>query len=160
MSSIKASLDRADREIVAEVQKLHVGAQVYRFLRIALFAFVGSLPLTIDTGTIGWGALVSLATGALETTFRQFYPAFPLGKTTSAVTQAVKDQATQLATAAINAHVEDYQAGLATQVAVSAMLAQAAKLGHPTTGDGLTPSSHPAEPAPTAVDAKPPAASA
>lgn len=119
--SLKQSLDKADRELVTAVQKMHVGAQVYRFLRIALFAFVASLP--IGTSNLGWSALGALGAGALETAFRQFYPAFPLGKTTSAVTRAVKDQATQLATAAINAQVEDYQAGLATQAAVSAMLA-------------------------------------
>lgn len=114
---------KVDREVVDGVQRLHVGAQVYRFLRVALFAFVASLPLTIDTRTLGWGALGSLGAGALETAFRQLYPAFPLDKATGVVTRAVKDQATALATAAINEHVDNYQANALLQKTVSQLLA-------------------------------------
>lgn len=141
MSSLARILDKVDREVVADVQKVHVGAQVYRFLRIALFAFVASLP--VSTSHLGWSALGALGAGALETAFRQAWPAFPLDKATSVVTHAVKEQATQLATAAINAHVDNYQDSLVTQATVTAMLAAQAK---------TTP--------PPVPDAKPPAAAA
>lgn len=147
MASLKLTLDKADRELVTAVQRMHVGAQVYRFLRIALFAFVASLP--ISTSHLGWSALGALATGSLEVAFRQFYPAFPLDKTTSAVTQAVKEQAMQLATAAINERVENYKDGLANQAAVAAMLAPAK-----TTGQTAGQAAQPPTPVP---DAKPPA---
>lgn len=158
--SLKQSLDEVDRELVTAVQKMHVGAQVYRFLRLALFGIISGVVAHWTTSGAMTVPTAAATAGALETAFRQFYPAFPLGGTTSAVTQAVKDQATQLATAAINAHVEDYQAGLANQAMVTSMLAEARKLGQPATGGWLTPPSHLAEPAPAAVDAEPPAASA
>jgi hypothetical protein len=129
VSSLKQIFNKVDREVVADVQRVHVGAQVYRFLRVALFAFLASLP--VHTGNLGWSALAALGAGALETAFRQLYPAFPLDKATSVVTHAIKEQATALATAAINAHVENYQASQATQAAVTAMLAQAGKSGQP-----------------------------
>lgn len=149
MTSLKRILDKADKELVEDVQRLHIGAQVYRFLRVALFAFVTALPVTVSTGTLGWGAVASLGAGALETAFRQLYPAFPLDKTTSVVAHAVKEQATELATAAINAHVENYQAGLANQALVTAMFA----------AQKTAQENHPAVAAPPTPDAKPPAAS-
>lgn len=154
MSSLKSILDKVDREIVADVQRVHVGAQLYRFLRVALFAFAASLPLTIDKGTVSWAVLASLGAGALETAFRQLYPAFPLNKATSVVTNAVKEQATQLATAAINAQVENYQAGLQHQALVTAMLA-----AQKTASTAPSQAGHPAEAEPSSPDAKPPAGS-
>lgn len=157
MSSLTRIFNKVDREVVAEVQSLHVGAQVYRFLRIALFAFIASLP--VDTSHLGWSALGALGVGAAETAFRQLWPAFPLDKATNVVTQAVKEQATALATAAINDHVANYQAGLATQAAVTAMLAQA-KTPQP---GPAAPGAEPAPPAGVPVsasDSTPPAASA
>lgn len=157
MPSLKHILDKADRELVAAVQRVHVGAQIYRFLRVALFAFATSLPLTIDTNTLSWGVLASIGAGALETAFRQLYPAFPLAKSTSVVTQAVKDQATHLATQAINAAVEDHQAALATQSAVTSFLAaQAQRTGEAAARAALAQTGEPA----AVPDAKSPAAAA
>jgi hypothetical protein len=149
-------LDKVDRATVAEVQKLHVGAQVYRFLRVAAFAFLASLPL--GTSNLGWQALAAVGAGALETAFRQLYPSFPLDKATSVVTQAVKEQATALATAAINARVEDYRVGLAAQTAVTTMLAQAGKTAQAVAASEPQPV-HAAEPPTAAPVAKPPATS-
>lgn len=157
MSSLTRILNKADREVVDQVRRLHVGAQAYRFMRVALFAFLASLPVTIGSGKVGWGVLASLGAGALETAFRQQFPAFPLDKTTGVVVRAVKEQATQLATAAINAQVEDYKASLASQAAVTSMLAQARTVlaaGVPVVAD------HPAPAEVPSLDAKPPAVSA
>lgn len=158
MASLTRILDKADRELVADVQRVHVGAQMYRFLRVALFAFVASLPVTSSTGTLGWSVLASLGAGALETAFRQLWPAFPLDKATSVVTHAVKEQATQLATAAINAQVEDYKAGVATQNAITSFLAEATRKGQAAGAAAFAQASQPAETATPIPDAKSPAA--
>lgn len=155
MPSLKSILDKVDRQIVADVQKVHVGAQVYRFLRVALFAFVTSLPVTIDTNTLSWGVLASLGAGALETAFRQYKPSFPLDKTNGVVVQAVKEQATQLATAAINAAVEDHQHGVAMQAGITSFLAaQAQRTGEAAAQAALAQTGGPA----AVPDATPPAA--
>jgi hypothetical protein len=128
--SLQDTFDKADREIVAAVQKLHIGAQVARFLRITLFAFIGALP-ALATGDLSWATLAPVITGALETEFRQLYPSLPLGGATGVVTSAIKTQATNVATAAVDNLIADAKARADQVAAALGLVKDATNAGVP-----------------------------
>lgn len=107
MSALKDTFDKVEGEITAQLQTLHLTAQIGRFLRIAAFAFVSSLPVSVPSGRIGWAALLSLGAGALEAAYRQVKPALPISEATGTVATAIKTQAMQLATGAIDSVISE-----------------------------------------------------
>jgi hypothetical protein len=139
MSKIETTLDKADAQLVAAVRSLHIGTQVARFLRLTLFAFLAQLPTVeaaLGSKALGWSAIAAVIVGAAETGFRQAFPSFRLDSTASVVAEAVKSQATAIATGAVNTLLADAKT---RQTQVESLLstlktsaaAEATKLGVP-----------------------------
>ncbi len=55
----------------------HLQAQLLRFVRLTVLAFLGQLAVT-GTENLGWKSLAALAVGAIEAAVRQIWPVAPL----------------------------------------------------------------------------------
>jgi hypothetical protein len=65
-------------EAAALIKAAHLGSQAARFARVAVFAVSSGVAAHLAVGGDGAVPLAALLTGALETAFRQVWPASPL----------------------------------------------------------------------------------
>ncbi len=81
--SVTDRIKTAEDRFAEAVVRAHVTSQALRFARVTAVAFAAQFAL-IGSGRLGWEAVASLLTGAVETAVRQLYPAVPIGKVAEA----------------------------------------------------------------------------
>jgi hypothetical protein len=83
--SLLAKLAGIPGHIAARIAAAHLPSQALRFVRLALFGVIAGVAAHLTTSGAVTVPIAAVLVGALETAFRQVWPAIPIGTVIDAV---------------------------------------------------------------------------